>query len=115
MDDDRGKKSQRAESHRSERRERSVDADSWERVNRQRAQIPRQAKRSGREDQRIELVSSRGLARADDHRQQHGVQHHACAETDEVQELAHTLPAGGQYSARSCEEIKSLSMATSAR
>ena len=47
-------------------------------------------------DQRIELGPGRSLSCADDHRQQHGIEHDSCAQSDEVQQLAHGVAADGR-------------------
>ena len=94
MDDDRRQKSERTETDRGQKRQRTDDADLGQLVGGKREQIPDQAEdaRSPAAADRCAAGSAKcGSAPPEHHDQQHRVERDAGAEADQIEELAHDL------------------------
>ena len=90
MDDDRRQEPERAEPDRRQQGQRTDDADLGELVGREREQVPDESEDPGGEQQWIDpRPNGRSSAGANDHRQQHGVERDARAETDQIEQLTH--------------------------
>jgi len=102
VDHDRREKAERSESDRHQVRERTLESDFRQLIGSQRAKVPDETEHGGQEQERIEgRACAWRPAGPDDHHEQHGVQDHARAQPDEIQQLAN-IQWCGQRMPRSC-------------